>query len=269
VSISKTSAALALALAASLAVTAWYAVTASRRAARLAQLESENAALRGRTAQEPQTVVPAPATGTPAAPRTVIQQAPAPASEHQTVEALRARVTEASGQIAQLEEQLQQLRLEGLRLTQDNKRLAASEADLNDNLSSANRLISAQQAELKSKGDRVTQLEILNQQLRDQANTRNDRITQATRLTGELREIYRRREGVLNSIVRRYREITEQYNALAATLDDRVRTGTPASNTGDLGRIQTAISMAEDDLRQLNSLNAQALRLERQLAQLR
>ena len=69
----------------------------------------------------------------------------------------------------------------------------------------------------------------------------------------------------LNNILRRYREITEQYHAMAGVLDSRRdREAAPVNNT-EISRIQNAISLADEDLKQINALNAQASRLEKKL----
>ena len=44
------------------------------------------------------------------------------------------------------------------------------------------------------------------------------------------------------------------------------RTDAPAADSADLARIQDSIAMAEEDLRQLNSLNAQALLIQKKMA---
>lgn len=72
------------------------------------------------------------------------------------------------------------------------------------------------------------------------------------------------------TILGRYRDITEQYRALANLFDNRRGAeGTPGSATvnpgPELARIQSTVGMAEEDLRQLNGLNAQALQLQKRL----
>jgi hypothetical protein len=49
-------------------------------------------------------------------------------------------------------------------------------------------------------------------------------------------------------------------------MENRPDSEAPPVSNADLARIQTAINMAEDDLRQVNSLTAQALRLQKRLA---
>ena len=69
----------------------------------------------------------------------------------------------------------------------------------------------------------------------------------------------------LNNILRRYREITEQYRAMSGVLDSRRdREAAPVGST-EIARIQNAIALAEEDLKQIDALNAQAARLEKKL----
>jgi hypothetical protein len=74
----------------------------------------------------------------------------------------------------------------------------------------------------------------------------------------------------LNSLLSRYKEVTEQYRAFASILENRRGPeGTPGANISiagpELSRIQNTLTLAEEDLRQLNALNAQALRIQKKL----
>ena len=156
------------------------------------------------------------------------------------------------------EAQIQNLRL-------DNKRLAGSEADLQENLAAASQAVDSLQKELKSSRDRVTQVEIAYQKLRDQSGGDAQKITQLQQLAAELQDIHQRREGYLNGILRRYKQITEQYRSMAGVLQTQ-RTDAPAAGSADLARIQDSIAMAEEDLRQLNNLDAQARLIQKKMA---
>ena len=58
---------------------------------------------------------------------------------------------------------------------------------------------------------------------------------------------------------------TEQYRSMSGVLQAQ-RTDAPAAGSADLARIQDSIAMAEEDLRQLNNLNAQALLIQKKMA---
>ena len=64
----------------------------------------------------------------------------------------------------------------------------------------------------------------------------------------------------------RYRDLNDQFRSVSGMLDTRSR-GEGAAGMPDLGRLQNAISLAEEDMRQLGNLNAQALQLQRRMTQ--
>ncbi|MGC4048579.1 MAG: hypothetical protein QM757_03495 [Paludibaculum sp.] len=70
----------------------------------------------------------------------------------------------------------------------------------------------------------------------------------------------------MNSLQRRYRELTDQLRALAVRLEHSER-DSPVTAAPDISRIQTTVQSAEDDLRQLLSLNTQAQSLTQKLGQ--
>jgi hypothetical protein len=247
----------------------WQAENESLRQ-RISTLERENRELQARLSAALTPPAPA-ASGQPApAPAAAIESraaAPAPASpevEHR-LRQLREELAQAAAKTAQLEEKIQQSAAQLGDLELEKKRLAGSERELNEDLSHANRLVNALQSELKAKNERLVQVEVANVKLKEQNGADAQRLRQLTALTQELQEVHRRREIHLANVLRRYKEVTDQYRALAGTQENRPGPDTPVVNTAELARIQNAISMAEDDLRQLNSLNAQALRIQRQL----
>ncbi len=133
-------------------------------------------------------------------------------------------------------------------------------------LATANQTVDVLQKELKSNGDHATQIEIAYQKLRDQSGADAQKLAQLQQLAAEMREIQQRRETYLSIVLRRYRQITEQYRSLAGVLQDQ-RTGTPSAGSTDLARIQDTISLAEEDLRQLSNLDAQALRIQKKMSE--
>jgi chromosome segregation ATPase len=144
------------------------------------------------------------------------------------------------------------------KLNAESQRLLVSEADLKERLAGTNRIVEAMQAEVKGRAERITQLDIENRTLREENRKLSERSAQTSNLTRDLDDINRRRDALLNQIQRRYRDLTDQYRMLAARSD---RDGI-GSGGGDLSRVQHAISLAEEDLRQLNALNSQAARLQ-------
>lgn len=178
------------------------------------------------------------------------------AATHRTIEELQSRTTE-------LNTQLDESR-------QEQKRLAAIESDLTEQLAAAKRLAETKDTELDRKNNQLTQTEAANKKLRDDAAASSSKSTQVLQASNELQELYRRRESYLNTLISRYRDITEQYRAFTSVLENRRGPeGTPGGSVSiagpELARIQTTITMAEEDLRQLTTLNAQAQQIQKKL----
>jgi chromosome segregation ATPase len=173
----------------------------------------------------------------------------------------REQLTAANKSVENLQGRIQELEYTIEKTTEENKRLAASESELKEKVAAANRVLDALQAEMRGKEERLAELESGNRRLRDEGRAAADKAAQIPRLLRDLDEINRRREGYLSNILRRYRDITDRYRTIASRLDR----DNSAPGASELGSIQNAISMTEEDLRQLGSLNAQAARIQQKM----
>ena len=212
-------------------------------------LAAENQTLRQQIEAEGlQPAAPPPATR-PADPSKLeaVRELAALQSRH---EALQLQVTGLQNRLAEMDGALE-------RLNSENRRLGAAEASLKDQLDSTRRVVTATEAELKSKAGRVEQLEASLRRFRDQASGADRRASQITQSLQQLEDINRRREDTLNALQRRYRDVTDQLRSLALRLDTQRDNPVPLGAT-DLSRISSAVQSAEDDLRTLTSLNTQA-----------
>ena len=212
-------------------------------------LAAENQTLRQQIEAEGlQPAAPPPATR-PADPSKLeaVRELAALQSRH---EALQLQVTGLQNRLAEMDGALE-------RLNSENRRLGAAEASLKDQLDSTRRVVTATEAELKSKAGRVEQLEASLRRFRDQASGADRRTSQITQSLQQLEDINRRREDTLNALQRRYRDVTDQLRSLALRLDTQRDNPVPLGAT-DLSRISSAVQSAEDDLRTLTSLNTQA-----------
>jgi chromosome segregation ATPase len=249
-----------LGLAAAVVVIVHYARETSRQAARLGRLENENRELGARSQQlagelaSLRQAPPPPREEPPPA-------APAPSSDPKALEQtrlliqLRDRLAAANSSIAQLRLRIQELEAAIEKANEENRELAASEEELKVKIASTSRVLEAVQEELKGKEQRLGHLEETNNRLREESRAAAAKIAQLPRQLRDLEELNRRRESYLGNVMRRYKEITDQFRTL------------PEGSGGtELARIQEAMSMAEEDLRQLASLNAQAARIQRQIA---
>jgi len=233
---------------------------AAGQSARVSSLESENQALREQLAAKG--IEPA------VAPQRAALPSDSDARRLDTVRELsqtQSRLSAASSSITELQNKVHELDASVERLNADNKRLSASESNLREDLENTHRVVQAMEAELKAKNDRLAQIESALRKSREDVAALRARPDEPPAATGELADINRRRENTLNSLQRRYRDLTDQLRALAVRLD--TQRDNPAAAAPDISRIQTAVQSAEDDLRQLTSLNTQAQRLAQKMGQ--
>jgi len=145
----------------------------------------------------------------------------------------------------------------------ERQRLAAATDDSTNKLTVSNRTISALQDQIKASTARLNPLEAENQRLQVTEPAARERLAAMTKLSRELADIRKRRQALIESAIRHYRELGDQYRTLIMRLDSA---GSSAGTyPGDLSRIQAALSEADDDLRQLSSLNQKSAALNRTL----
>jgi len=174
------------------------------------------------------------------------------------------KLSAASKELEQLRGQTEEFEDKVRTLTDESQKLTASERDARDQLDTARRLTEALQTEMKGKNARAMQVELANQQLRRREEESRQRISRMLKLAEEADDLYRRREMYLSNILRRYREVTDLYRMLNQQFANPRDGAAPANN--DLSRVQNAIYQAEDDMRQLQGLNSQAARLQKEMA---
>lgn len=173
------------------------------------------------------------------------------------------RLTAATKTIQQFEDRVDQLEQTVNKLTRQNQAATESAADLKERLTHANRVIQAMQIELKDNSSRLTDLQVRYQKLRDEKQKVETKISYSLKLVRELQVLQLRRENLLRTIIQRYQEIADQYRTVAVRVSDPEQEGPTAGV--DVSRLQNAISLASDDLRQLHALNARAFFIEKEL----
>jgi chromosome segregation ATPase len=114
--------------------------------------------------------------------------------------------------------------------------------------------------------ERAASLEAENVKIKNEDGTLSARIAEVRRTLGTLQDLDRRRDTYLNSILRHSRDIVEQFRAMTGVIDSSRASGSSPFSDVALSRIQNATSQAEDDLRRLNELNAQAHQIQNRLA---
>jgi chromosome segregation ATPase len=201
---------------------------------------------------------------------------PAPAGDYRaalaqrnaTIERLKGELSEAQGSNTALQAQLLNSREENQKaLANANERIQKERADFESQLEASKQDLETAQAELQASRQRLAALEADNAKLKSENSTASARAAEFTRLVTQLQDLDSRRDALLTSIMRRYRDITSQFQAMSGMLGSS-RDSNPTSPFSDaaLTRIQNAVSSANDDLRQLSELNAQARQLEKKLA---
>jgi len=248
----------------------WQARMISRVQAQLASRASENAELERRVDQLTRArAEQAPAAPKSAAPRLApsdagISGAEALSASEQRAAHLRDSLAEANAEITRLQARTSDLQTQVENAAADNRSLTAAAEASKEGLADAQETVETVRAELQANSARIKQLENSNARLKEDAATARQSTAPAQQIISDLEGIFRRRETHLNNILRRYREITEQYRAMSGVMDSQRDRGV-ATSAAEISRIQNSISLAEEDLKQINVLNAQAALLERKL----
>lgn len=262
-------------LAAALAI-AWSVRRNAQHQAKLAAMDAEKQQLRSRhealerqLSQLQQAIAPGPGQDTGRileALRQKDQEAESSrASEAAVRGELRTRLDQIQRTVADRDVRIAELEASLAKLEEDYRRVSEAQAELTEKVNSANRVIDAMDTELRAKNARMTRLEITNRELQQARSQLEKDKAQARQLLQQLEETERRRDVYLTSILRRYKDITDQYRALASRWD-RAPTETAAAPGNEISRIQDAISLTEEDLRQLNSINSRVQALRGKLA---
>jgi chromosome segregation ATPase len=169
----------------------------------------------------------------------------------------------AKTSIAELQARVHELEATAVQAGEESKRRAAAETELRESLASANRVVEAMQTELKGKTERLAAVETASRRTSEDMKAANDKIEKMTAWSREFEDLNRRREGYLTNLMRRYRDLTDQVRAMTIRLDNPQEGA--RSQVVDLPRLQNVVQLAEEDLRQLASLNSQAARLAKKL----
>jgi chromosome segregation ATPase len=184
-----------------------------------------------------------------------------------TIERLNQELSEARANIQDLQAQLSSSNDEHAQaLASANERHQKEQEDWQSQLDALKQELDSAQAELQGSRQRLANVEADNAKLKNDISADSARAADFARLVAQLQDLDSRRDAHLTSIMRRYRDITSQFRAMSGMLgSSRDPNSSPLSDAA-LTRIQNDVSAADDDLRQLNELNAQASKLEKKLA---
>ncbi len=235
----------------------------SRQAVQLSQSAKENDELRRRL-KEPIPASPAPQAAPPSpAPYSSTPHAPGSATEalalaEQRAQRFQESLAQSNAEVARLEARISDLQSRADSAAGENHRLSDALETGKKDLAVANEAVAALRSELNANTDRLGLLEAANARWKQESASAQQSATQLDRTVSDLEDVFRRREMYLNNVLRRYREITEQYRSISGVMSAPV--GSP-----EISRIQNAIALTEEDLRQIRALDVQAQRLEKKL----
>jgi len=187
-----------------------------------------------------------------------------------TIERLDHDLAEANATIANLQSQLSAANEQSAQAQASaQEALQKQRADLQAQLDDLQKKLDAALAQSEIARNRVAALEADNAKLTVENASAGTQAADVSRILSNLQDLDRRRDAYLTSILRRYRDITSDFRAMGSMLDT-THDGNRDASAGACGgaalsRIQTAVSSAEDDLRQINELNDRTRKLAKQL----
>lgn len=152
-------------------------------------------------------------------------------------------------------------------LQEQDRQLRETETALRKNIDENTEQIVALQEAGRQKDARLQQHESTLKALKADSD-RNARSLQRVRaLSEDLEDLARRREVYITNILARYREATDSLRTLSLQIENRTE-GVSIGRT-DLSRIQSAITSADEDMRQLRSLSTRSRQLQKELLALK
>jgi hypothetical protein len=250
-----------------LAALGLYGLVEERRAraaaeGRAVDLAAQLAALRNaRPAPAPDRLETAPATPSPALAKTA--PAALPTEYIRVIAETQAALETARKDLSAARNEIAALQARAAQEQEQRDKLTAELADRTEAVAAARRVVAATETELKARNERLLRLETSEKLVREAAGKAELEAAKSLRAAVALEDLNRRREVLLNNMVRRYREVTDQYRTLSLRVQSRADQLGLDPGAGELSRIQTSVQQAEEEFRQLNSLNAQAAKLLR------
>lgn len=166
-----------------------------------------------------------------------------------------AKLAGAESAARELRERFVDLEARLAQATRENQQLASSRKDVEERLDTATRMAQSLREQTEGREERLAQAEVGSRDLRKRGEEAARKLAKLAELTEQMEDVARRRDVYLNSVLRRFREATELFRTLALRVDNP-----------DLARIQQTITAADEDLRQIQTLGAQAARLQKDQA---
>jgi chromosome segregation ATPase len=245
----------------------WLGVMVARQNHRIALLEAE---LRSSRAQRAAVSAPVLAPS-PSAPESIhnpenkqreTRLAPSGPQLNVEAEQLRARLQESQDALAKMQTRIDELEAKAQEFAADRTRLSSAESEARGQIADLSRRLEGVASERAGIDKRMRELEAENARMREQTAASMQHTAQLTKLVGDWQDLAQRQQVYVTNALRRYRELTDLFRRMPGMLDVK-------GNGPELSRIQSAVSMADEDLRQLNDLNARLGRVQKQIAAVR
>ncbi len=166
---------------------------------------------------------------------------------------LRAKWTELEQRVTTLQEQERQLR--------------ETESALRKNIDENTEQIVALQEAGRQKDARLQQQESTLKTLKAESDRTARGFQRVRALSEDLEDLARRREVYITNILARYREATDSLRTLSLQIENRDE-GVSIGRT-DVSRIQSALTSADEDMRQLRALSTRSRQLQKELLALK
>jgi len=244
--------------------------TITNQAIELSRHAAENDELRRQLRELSANRAPAPAPVAteqhPGTPKRASDSADSLAAAEQRAANLRDSLAASHTEVEHLESEIAELRARVDASTEENRRLSAAIESGKQSLADANNTLESLRNDLKTYTSRVTELEKVNATSKQDAAAQKQSAEQFNQTASDLEGIFRRRDTFVGNILARYREITDQYRSIAGVMDTRRDRPSSAVSSPEISRIQNAIALADEDLKQVHALSAQAQRLEKKLS---
>lgn len=178
------------------------------------------------------------------------------------IDDLRARTAQLEKDVEEAQSAEDQFREKNQAQAEELKKLSEQLASVKEDAVKQQRVSDALDTELKFKAQRLVQAETSEKLLQERLAKTELAAKRVSVVSKEVEDLQRRREVALVALERRYREVTDLYRNFSLNLQTRESPG-QGLQAGDLSRIQTALQQAEEELRQLRSLNARVAELAR------
>jgi hypothetical protein len=178
--------------------------------------------------------------------------------DHELAES-RAKITDVQTQLSAANDQIAKTQASA------DERLQKQQADTQAQLDDLQKKLDAAVAASDIARQRTAVLEADNTQLKTDSTSINARAADVAKIISGLQDLERRRDVYLTSILRRYRDITDEFRAMSSIMDTSHDPSSSACSGAALSRIQSAVTSAEDDMRQMNELSARSQKLQKQL----